>query len=234
MESFIRTEMMFNKENMQKLKNTKVIVFGIGGVGGYVVEALARSGINNISIVDNDIVAKSNLNRQIIALNSTIGKKKVEVMKDRILDINPNCTVTAFDEFIDENTIQNFDLSNYDYVVDAIDFVKGKMAIIKSANNTKTPIISCMGTGNKVDPSAFKICDIGKTKICPLAKTIRKQCKQMGIDKLKVLYSNEKPIKTEGSTPSSNSFTPSVAGLLIAGEVIKDITNFKGEGLDLS
>ena len=219
-----RTEKLIGKSNIEKLKNSTVVVFGLGGVGSYVVEALARSGIQNLVIVDKDIVDITNINRQLIATHSTIGKSKVDVAKERILDINPNCNIMAIKEFVSkENIAQLLDEKNINYIIDAIDTVSSKLSIIEYAYNNSIKIISCMGTGNKLDASNFEITDINKTSVCPLAKVIRKELRKLNIPKLKVLYSKEEPLKLNSSTPASISFVPSVAGLLIAGEVIRDL-----------
>ena len=219
-----RTEKLIGKSNIEKLKNSTVVVFGLGGVGSYVVEALARSGIQNLVIVDKDIVDITNINRQLIATHSTIGKSKVDVAKKRILDINPNCNIMAIKEFVSkENIAQLLDVKNINYIIDAIDTVSSKLSIIEYAYNNSIKIISCMGTGNKLDASNFEITDINKTSVCPLAKVIRKELRKLNIPKLKVLYSKEEPLKLNSSTPASISFVPSVAGLLIAGEVIRDL-----------
>ena len=227
--SFSRTETLIGLDNMSKLKNSKVIVFGVGGVGGYVIEALTRCALKQIDIVDFDTVSVTNLNRQIIALNSTIGKLKIDVMKERMIDINPNVVVNAYPLYLDESNIESFNLGQYDYVIDAIDSVTSKILLIEYCNKNNIKIISSMGTGNKLDPSLFKISDISKTSVCPLAKVIRYELRKRGINHLKVLYSTENPIKDfvegEGNklAPSSISFVPSSAGLLIASEVIKDL-----------
>ncbi len=219
-----RTEKLIGKSNIEKLKNSTVVVFGLGGVGSYVVEALARSGIQNLVIVDKDIVDITNINRQLIATHSTIGKSKVDVAKKRILDINPNCNIMAIKEFVSkENIAQLLDEKNINYIIDAIDTVSSKLSIIEYAYNNSIKIISCMGTGNKLDASNFEITDINKTSVCPLAKVIRKELRKLNIPKLKVLYSKEEPLKLNSSTPASISFVPSVAGFLIAGEVIRDL-----------
>lgn len=222
---FSRTENLIGAEAMKKLKNCHVAVFGVGGVGGYAVEALARAGIGKIDIIDSDCVDITNLNRQIIALHSTIGKLKVEAMRDRIIDINPNAAVTGFPiMFLPENS-EKFDFSKYDYVVDAVDNITAKIELAVKCEQCGTPLISSMGTGNKLDPTKFEITDIYKTSVCPLAKVMRYELKKRGVKRLKVLYSKEIPIKNEidSRTPMSISFVPSVAGLIIAGEVIKDI-----------
>ncbi len=220
---FSRTEVLIGKNNLEKLKNSHIAVFGIGGVGGYVTEALARSGVGSLDIIDNDTVSLSNINRQIIATHSTIGKYKTEAMKERIIDINPNTTVNTFNTFYLPENSANFDLSQYDYIIDAVDTVTAKIELIVKAHESQTPIISCMGTGNKLDPTKFEIADIYKTSVCPLAKVMRYELKKRGIKKLKVLYSKEVPIKTDSRTPSSIATCPAVAGLIIANEVITDI-----------
>lgn len=229
MEEFSRLYMLFGKENAEKLADKKVIVFGVGGVGGYVCESLARCGVGQIDIVDNDTVALSNINRQIIALHSTVGKYKVDVMKERMLDINPNVKVKALRNFLTEENISSFNLSEYDYVVDAIDTVKSKVALAVICEELNIPIVSSMGAGNKIDPCAFKIRDIYKTSVCPLARVMRTNLKKRGVKKLKVVYSEELPISREieeekgKRMPSSCSFVPSVAGLILSGEVVKDL-----------
>ena len=251
---FSRTELLIGKNNIEKLKNSKVAVFGIGGVGSYVVEGLARAGIGNFILVDSDDVSISNLNRQIIATTKTIGKPKVEVSKDRILEINPNANVTIYKEFYKPDNRVPFE-NDISYIVDAIDTVTAKIDLIEEAEKLKIPIISSMGTGNKLDPTKFEVTDIYKTSVCPLAKVMRKELRDRGIKKLKVVYSKEEPIKikdrdnfeedrelyknemeaeeyaekknyiSNSHVPGSISFVPSVAGLIIAGEVIKDIIN---------
>lgn len=229
MEQFSRTEMLIGKEKVDVLKSKTVLIFGIGGVGSYVVESLARCGIGTLILIDNDVVSLSNINRQIIALHSTVGKAKVEVMKERILDINPNANVLCYQEFVTPENINKFINKNIDYIVDAIDTVKSKIAIIEKSKELDIPIISSMGTGNKLDPLKFKITDISKTSVCPLAKVIRKELKEKGIKKVKVLYSEEIPSKAsdnsieEKSVPASIAFVPSVAGLAISGEVIREL-----------
>jgi len=227
---FSRTELLIGKEGLEKLKNSKVAIFGIGGVGSYVVEGLARAGIGNFILVDNDDVCLSNLNRQIIATHKTIGKPKVEVAKERILEINPKANVEIYQEFFMPDTKELLD-DSVSYIVDAIDTVTAKIELVLRAYKFNIPIISSMGTGNKLDPTRFEITDIYKTTVCPLAKVMRKELKLRGIKKLKVLYSKEEPIKIKENleensnkrTPASISFVPSVAGLIIAGEVVKDI-----------
>ncbi len=234
MEQFSRTELLIGKENLEKLKNSKVAVFGIGGVGSFVLEALTRAGIGNFILVDKDNVDLSNLNRQIIATRKTVGKPKVEVAKERILEINPNTEVEIYKEFFMPETEGILD-STISYVVDAIDTVTAKIELVKRAQELNIPIISSMGTGNKLDPTKFEVSDIYKTSVCPLAKVMRKELKARKIKKLKVVYSKELPIKVARNEevikqiPGSISFVPSVAGLIIAGEVIKDIINYKAE-----
>ena len=231
---------------MHKLYNARVIVFGIGGVGSYVVEALVRSGLGAIDIVDDDKICLSNLNRQLYALHSTIGKDKVDVAEDRIHDINPDCKVTKWKTFFMPDTADLFDFSQYDYIVDCIDTVTGKLEIISRAKALKKPVISSMGAGNKVDPTKLKVADITRTSVCPLARVMRNELKKRGIKRLKVVFSTEKVIpplaeaddnfedtpgvERKGSpkkqTPGSNAFVPSTAGLMIAAEVIKDLTQF--------
>ncbi|MBR6098454.1 tRNA threonylcarbamoyladenosine dehydratase [bacterium] len=234
-EKFSRTELLFGKEAMEKLASARVAVFGIGGVGGHTAEALVRSGLGAIDIIDNDKVCESNLNRQIYATLSTIDKYKVDAAKERILDINPNITVNTYKTFYMPETSNEFDFRQYDYIVDAIDTVTGKIELIMQANKVGTPIISSMGAGNKMHPEMFEVADIYKTSVCPLARVIRQDLKKRKIPKLKVVYSKEPPIKinTDGMTdskkrfPGSNAFVPSVAGLIIAGEVIKDLIGYK-------
>ena len=227
-----RTELLIGSDNIEKLKNSNVIVFGLGGVGGATVEALVRAGVGNLSIVDFDTVDKTNLNRQIITTQSAIGKPKVEVTKDRVLSINPNINLTIYNEkFLKENIDLFFKDKKYDYVVDAIDLVTPKLDLIEFATTSKIPIISCMGTGNKINPAQFKVADIKKTSVCPLAKIIRKELKKRRINKLKVVYSEEtprKPLNLDGGREKTKnvgsiSFVPPVAGMLLASEVIKDI-----------
>lgn len=232
-EEFSRTELLLGAENMQKLKNARVAVFGIGGVGGHVVEALARSGVGSLDLIDNDTVALSNLNRQIIATHKTIGMLKTQAAKERVLDIYPECVVRCYDMFYLPETADSFDFTQYDYVVDAIDTVSGKISLVEQAQAAGVPIISSMGAGNKMDPTAFKVADIYKTSVCPLAKVMRHELKKRGIKKLKVVYSeevamtplvNDEPVNGRRQTPGSNAFVPSVVGLIMAGEVIKDLT----------
>lgn len=231
---FARTELLIGKENVEKLNKSKVAIFGIGGVGSFVVEGLARAGIGNFVLIDHDIVSETNINRQIIATTKTIGIPKVEVAKMRILEINPDAKVEIIKEFFMPDSKEILD-NSIDYIVDAIDTVTAKIELVQRANKLNIPIISSMGTGNKLDPTRFEVTDIYKTSVCPLAKVMRKELKQRGIKKLKVLYSKEEPIKpkeilnqkqeTKKQVPGSISFVPSVAGLIIVGEVIKDLIN---------
>ena len=228
MEELSRTVALLGEENVEKLKNKKVIVFGVGGVGGYTVEALARTGVGQIDVVDNDKVSLSNINRQIIALHSTVGEKKVDVIKARVNDINSSIVVNNYDAFLTPENLEQFNLLEYDYIVDAIDTVKSKVALAEYCYNNNIKIISSMGAGNKLNPCAFKVSDIYKTTVCPLAKAVRTQLKRLGVKKLKVVYSDEMPVvqgfSEEGKcVPSSCAFIPSVAGLIIASEVIKDL-----------
>ena len=225
-EQFQRTRTLIGDDSLKKLFNSRVIVFGIGGVGGYVVEALARAGIGEIDLVDNDTINLSNLNRQIVALYSTLNEFKVEVARARILDINPQVKVNAYKNFFSDENSSEFDFLKYDYIIDAIDSVKSKIELIKCAKNAGVSIISSMGTGNKMNPSMLEISDISKTSVCPLARVMRSELKKQGIKNLKVVYSKEEPIKTGLRTPSSNSFVPSSAGLLIASDVVRDLINY--------
>ena len=233
---FSRTERLLGKENMEKLAAARVCIFGIGGVGGYVAEALARSGVGHLELVDNDVICLSNLNRQIIATHETLGRYKADVMKERILSINPTAEVTVYKCFYLPETRAQFDFTNYDYVVDAIDTVAGKIALVLQAEESGTPVISSMGAGNKLDPAAFQVADIYQTSVCPLAKVMRRELKRRGVKKLKVVYSKEQPVAVQNdeesllssprrSIPGSIAFVPSVAGLIIAGEVVKDLVN---------
>lgn len=231
---FSRTELLIGDDGVDKLKNSRVAVFGVGGVGGYVVEALARSGVGTIDIVDNDDVSLTNINRQIIALHSTVGRPKVDVMEERIRDISPSTVVNKYNCFFLPENSDNFDFRRYDYVVDAIDTVTGKIELAVKCKEFNVPLIASMGAGNKLDPTAFRVTDIFKTKVDPLARVMRNALKKRGIKKLKVVYSEEPPMTPLPSNeetskkvvPSSTAFVPSVAGLIIAGEVIKDITGF--------
>lgn len=229
-EIFSRTELMFGSDSMKKLAESRVAVFGVGGVGGYVAEALARSGVGAIDLIDNDTVSESNINRQIIALHSTIGQYKTDVMKSRIKDINPDCVVTVHKLLFMPDTAEKIDFSVYSYIVDAIDTVTGKIEIIMQAEKAGVPVISSMGAGNKLNPAMFEVADIYKTSVCPLARTMRHELKKRGIKSLKTVYSKEQPVIISSSTdgrgkpvPASNAFVPSVAGLIIASEVIKSL-----------
>jgi tRNA A37 threonylcarbamoyladenosine dehydratase len=232
-DQFSRTRLLLGSEAMEKLFKARVCVFGIGGVGGYVCEALVRSGIGTIDIVDNDTVSVTNLNRQIIALHSTAGRLKTDVMEERMLDINPDVKVNKHNCFFLPETEEEFDFREYNYVVDAIDTVAGKIEIIMKADEVGVPVISSMGAGNKLDPSAFRVSDIYKTEMDPLARVMRRELRKRGIKKLKVVYSTEKPIEAgesdevtaKRSVPGSIAFVPSAAGLMIAGEVIRDLAN---------
>lgn len=248
---FSRTELLIGKEGIEKLANSRVAVFGIGGVGGYTVEALARSGVGQLDLIDDDKVCLTNINRQIIATHSSVGKYKVEVAKERILDINPKATVNTYKMFYTPENADEFDFSKYDYVVDAIDTVVGKLEIIERSKKSNIPVISSMGAGNKMHPEMFEIADISKTSVCPLAKVIRQQLRKRKIKEVKVVYSKEIPLEPKEdmaiscrnhcicppgtvhkctnrrAIPGSNAFVPSVVGLIIAGEVIKDLIEYK-------
>lgn len=224
-EQFSRTEKLIGKQALDTLRQAHVAVFGIGGVGGYVVEALARTGIGTLTLVDSDTVSPSNLNRQIIALHSTLGRTKVEVAKERVLDINPSATVYTENVFYLPETATRFDFSQYDYIVDTIDTVSGKMQLVLCAQAANVPILCSMGAGNKWDPTAFSVADIYQTSVCPLAKVMRSLCRKNGIRQLKVIYSKEPPLTSADGdrTPASVMFPPAAAGLAIAAEVIKDL-----------
>lgn len=226
-EQYSRTEALLGTEALKKLRHSRVIVFGVGGVGGHVVEALARSGVGALDLVDKDVVSISNLNRQIIALQSTVGRSKVEVMKERIADIDPDCVVRTYEMLYLPETSDQFDFTQYDYVVDAVDTVTAKIDLIISAREAGVPVISSMGAGNKMNPAMFEVADIYKTSVCPLAKVMRRELKKRGVDHLKVVYSKEEAIRRETDerkpVPGSIAFVPSVAGLIIAGEVVKDL-----------
>ena len=233
-EQFSRTGMLLGEAALEKLQNARVAVFGIGGVGGYVVEALARSGVGKLDLIDSDTVSISNINRQILATHSTVGMLKVDVAKARILDINPEATVTVHPCFYLPETADQFDFAQYDYVVDAIDTVTGKLQLVQQAHAAGTPIICSMGTGNKLDPTAFRVADISKTTMCPLARIMRKELKKRGIDHVKVVYSLEEALTPVGAEeemartgkrqiPGSTAFVPGTAGLILASEVIKDL-----------
>ncbi len=234
-EQFLRTEMLLGTEAVQRLQKARVAVFGIGGVGGYAVEALARSGIGALDLIDNDCVSVSNLNRQILATHSTVGMPKVEAAKARILDINPHCIVRTHQVFYTPETADQFDFTQYDYIVDAIDTVTGKLALVERATAAGTPILCCMGTGNKLDASAFQVADISKTSMCPLARIMRKELGKRGIKHLKVVYSQEEALSPTGweeeaaalgkrQIPGSVAFVPGAAGLILAGEVVRDLS----------
>ena len=233
-EELLRTAMLLGEEAVEKLQKARVAVFGIGGVGGYTLEALARAGIGQLDLIDSDTVSRSNINRQILATHSTVGMPKVEAGKARVLDINPDCVVRTWEIFYTPETADQFDFTQYDYIVDAIDTVTGKLQLIQRAHKCGTPIISCMGTGNKLDPAAFEVSDISKTTMCPLARIVRKELGKRGIKRLKVVYSQEEALSPTGweeeakmlgkrQIPGSVSFVPGAAGLILAGEVIKDI-----------
>ena len=233
-EQFIRTRMLLGDEAMERLQKARVAVFGLGGVGGYTVEALARAGIGQLDLIDSDTVSISNLNRQILATRSTVGMEKTEAARLRVLDINPDCVVRVHNVFYTPETADRFDFTQYDYIVDAIDTITGKLALVERANAVGTPIICCMGTGNKLDASAFQVADISKTSMCPLARIMRKELGKRGIKHLKVVYSQEEALTPTGweeeaaaigkrQIPGSVSFVPGAAGLILAGEVIKDI-----------
>ena len=252
-DQYSRTQLLLGAEAMEKLHHARVAVFGIGGVGGYTVEALARSGVGALDLVDDDKVCITNLNRQILATHSTVAKYKVDVARDRILDINPNCQVTTYQTFFMPDTADRFDFSQYDYVVDAIDTVTGKIELVMQAQKSNTPIISCMGAGNKMDASAFEVADIYKTSGCPLARVMRRELKKRRVRHLKVVYSKEPAMtpvdemaiscKTNcicppgtarkctqrRQVPGSNAFVPAVAGLIVAGEIVRDLTGVRGE-----
>ena len=218
-----RSIKLFGENNVKKLNNSHVAVFGLGGVGSYAVEALARGGVGTITVVDSDVYDETNLNRQLYATTDTVGRKKTTVAAERIKSICPSTKVVEIDGFITENDNLGIDFSVFSYVLDAIDTISGKLAIISECKKANVPVISCMGTGNKLDPTLFRVVDISKTKVCPLCKVMRKQLKDRGIEGVKVVYSEEEPLKTNDRTPASNSFVPPVAGLISAGEIIKDI-----------
>ena len=248
---FSRTELIFGHEGMERLYNARVAIFGIGGVGGYTAEALARSGVGELDLIDDDRVCLTNLNRQIFATRKTVGKFKVDVAEERILEINPKAVVHTYKTFYAPNTAEEFDFSQYDYIVDAIDTVTGKLELVEQAVKSGTPIICSMGAGNKVDPTAFRVADISKTSVCPLARVMRRELKKRGIKHLKVVYSEEPPLTPiddmaiscrahcicppgtarkctqRRQVPGSNACVPSVVGLIIAGEVVKDLSGFQ-------
>lgn len=219
---FSRTALLIGEDSFAKLKEKNIAIFGIGGVGSYVAEALARCGIGHFTLVDKDVVDITNINRQIIALSSTIGQPKVEVAKKRMIDINPDIQIESLNIFYNAETAECVDFTKFDYIIDAIDTVTSKLIMIEKAKSAGVPIISCMGTGGKMNPSLLEVTDIKKTNTCPLAKVMRKELKERGIDSLKVVYSPEKAVKADGIIPS-NAFVPSSAGLLIASEVVKDL-----------
>lgn len=222
-ERFSRTELLIGKKNMERLKRARIAVFGIGGVGGYAVEALARSGVGHLDLIDADVVSASNINRQIIATEKTVGRAKVDVAMERAMEINPDIKVNTYKIFYLPETAGQFDFSSYDYVIDAIDTVTGKIGLIMQAKEAGVPIISCMGAGNKLDAAAFQVADIYETSVCPLAKVMRRELRKRGVKSLKVVFSKEEPIKTGGATPGSMAFVPSAAGLILAGAVVRDI-----------
>ena len=233
-EQFSRTQILLGEPAMRRLYDARVAVFGIGGVGGYTVEALARCGIGQLDLIDSDTISVSNINRQILATHSTVGRLKVDVAKERVLDINPGCVVRTYPCFYLPDTADQFDFTQYDYIVDAIDTVTGKLQLVERAVAAGTPIICSMGTGNKLDPAAFQVADISKTSVCPLARIMRKELKKRGINHLKVVYSQEDALTPVGAEeemkllgkrqiPGSTAFVPGAAGLILAGEVIKDL-----------
>ena len=234
-EQFIRTALLYGEDAVEKFNNSRVAVFGIGGVGGHLADALVRSGIGEIDIIDDDTVSVTNINRQLIADWSTVGKNKVDVLEEHLHAINPYCVINKHNKFVLPENIDDFDFSAYDYVADAIDTVSGKLAIIKKAYGSSVPVISSMGAGNKLDPTRFEIADINKTSVCPLARVMRKLCKDNGIKKLKVVYSKEEAItpfaidgmnesSTKRQIPGSNAIVPATVGLIIASEILRDIS----------
>ena len=236
-EQFLRTEMLLGSDALNRLRSARVAVFGLGGVGGYTVEALARSGVGSLDLIDSDTVSVSNLNRQILATHSTVGMLKVDAARQRVLDINPDCVVRTWPVLYTPDTAEQFDFTQYDYIVDAIDTVTGKLALVERAAAAGTPIICSMGTGNKLDASAFQVADISKTSMCPLARVMRKELGKRGIRHLKVVYSQEEAMTPTGweeeaaalgkrQIPGSVAFVPGAAGLLLAGEVVRDLTGF--------
>lgn len=241
-EQFLRTAMLLGQEAVQRLQKARVAVFGLGGVGGYVVEALARGGVGQLDLIDSDTIGLSNLNRQLLATRSTLGMAKVEAGRQRVLDINPDCIVRTYPVFYTPETADSFDFRDYDYIVDAIDTVTGKLALVERAAAAGTPIICCMGTGNKLDPSAFRVEDISKTSMCPLARVMRRELGKRGIRHLKVVYSQEEALTPTGweeeaaalgkrQIPGSVSFVPGAAGLILAGQVIRDIARGEKDSL---
>ena len=237
LEQFLRTEMLLGSEAIRRLQKARMAVFGLGGVGGYAVEALARSGVGSLDLIDSDTVSVSNLNRQLLATHSTVGMLKVDAARNRVLDINPDCIVRTYPVFYTPDTAGQFDFTQYDYIVDAIDTVTGKLALVERAKAADTPIICSMGTGNKLVASAFRVADISKTAMCPLARVMRKELSKRGIRHLKVVYSQEEALTPTGweeeaaalgkrQIPGSVAFVPGAAGLLLAGEVVRDLTGF--------
>lgn len=234
---FSRTALLLGDTGIERLAAARVAVFGVGGVGGYAVEALARSGVGSLDLIDNDRVSLTNINRQILATHETVGRSKVEVARERVLSINPDCHVRIFETFYLPETADLFDFKAYDYIIDAIDTVSGKLALVENAKKAGTPIICSMGAGNKLDPTAFRVADIYETAVCPLAKVMRAQCRKRGIEHLRVVYSEELPLRPAASeeqkgtagraVPGSTAFVPPVVGLIIAGEVIKDLSGYQ-------
>lgn len=242
LDQFSRTELLLGREGMERLARARVAVFGLGGVGGYVVEALARSGVGALDLVDSDRLSLTNLNRQLLATHETLGRYKADVARERVLDINPEAAVKVWKVFYGPDTAGDFDFTQYTYVVDAIDTVTGKLALIEQARTAGTRIISCMGAGNKLDPAAFRVADIYETSVCPLARVMRKELKRRGIRRLKVVYSQEPPHEPEGAlyqesleeevrrqVPGSSAFVPAAAGLILAGEVVRDLALGEGQ-----
>ena len=242
LDQFSRTELLLGREGMERLARARVAVFGLGGVGGYVVEALARSGVGALDLVDSDRLSLTNLNRQLLATHETLGRYKADVARERVLDINPEAAVKVWKVFYGPDTAGDFDFTQYTYVVDAIDTVTGKLALIEQARTAGTRIISCMGAGNKLDPAAFRVADIYETSVCPLARVMRKELKRRGIRRLKVVYSQEPPHEPEGvlyqeslegevrrQVPGSSAFVPAAAGLILAGEVVRDLALGEGQ-----
>ena len=242
LDQFSRTELLLGREGMERLARARVAVFGLGGVGGYVVEALARSGVGALDLVDSDRLSLTNLNRQLLATHETLGRYKADVARERVLDINPEAAVKVWKVFYGPDTAGDFDFTQYTYVVDAIDTVTGKLALIEQARTAGTRIISCMGAGNKLDPAAFRVADIYETSVCPLARVMRKELKRRGIRRLKVVYSQEPPQEPEGGlyqeslegevrrqVPGSSAFVPAAAGLILAGEVVRDLALGEGQ-----
>lgn len=222
-DQFARTELLLGRDGVERLKRARVAVFGVGGVGGFAAEALARSGVGTIDLIDHDKVSLTNLNRQIIATHRTIGRDKVDVMKERILEINPDAVVNTYKCFFLPETKEEFDFTRYSYVVDAVDTVTAKIGLVMEAQTAGVPVISSMGAGNKLDASRFEVADIYETSVCPLARVMRRELKKRGVKRLKVVYSREAPIRHEGDVPGSAAFVPSVAGLIMAGEVVKEL-----------